>query len=255
MKPPAKDAFFIGWARLPGSLIEPLLFMAATLVVGFAALSLAIGGTKPDPGDGAYRFDWGSQTVTGILLSRPSPTLLILEGTGRLPAGHTVMLTGSGKRGVVDRTEALASRKVRATGIVIKRGDLDMLELGGMDEALVRLEEAALEPPRDTSLGRWRLAGEICDGKCTAGAMRPGRGLAHKACANLCITGGVPPVFVLTAPVEGSDFLLLSGEDGGPPDTRMLDLVGRLVRLDGELVRRGDLLIFQADLTTADFPS
>ena len=94
-------------------------------------------------------------------------------------------------------------------------------------------------------LGRWRLTGEICDGKCYAGAMRPGTGLAHKACANLCLIGGVPPVLVTTAPVEGERFLLIAGADGGPVTPALLDHVATLVQVEGDVERRGSLLVLR----------
>ena len=58
-------------------------------------------------------------------------------------------------------------------------------------------------------LGSWRLTGEICDGKCSLGVMRPGNKAAHKACANVCLIGGVPPVFITTTPVLGTQYLLM----------------------------------------------
>ena len=104
--------------------------------------------------------------------------------------------------------------------------------------------------PEDTPLGRWRIAGEICDGKCLAGAMRPGRGLAHKACANLCLVGDIPPVFATTGPVDGERYMLLAGPDGGPMPAEMYDFTAVLIDAEGEVYRRGDLLIFRVDPTT-----
>jgi hypothetical protein len=112
--------------------------------------------------------------------------------------------------------------------------------------------QGALPPP--VPLGRWRITGEICDGKCYSGSMRPGNGLAHKACANFCILGGVPPVFVSTAPVEGTSFMLLGDTAGGPLPDRLYDLVALRVQLEGELERRGDLLVFKVDLNRARLP-
>ncbi|MCX8473199.1 MAG: ferric reductase-like transmembrane domain-containing protein [Sediminibacterium sp.] len=40
-----------------------------------------------------------------------------------------------------------------------------------------------------------RLSGEIIDPKCYFGVMNPGEGKPHKACATLCISGGIMPVF------------------------------------------------------------
>jgi hypothetical protein len=253
MTPPDKDAFFIGWAKPPKSLRELLLFTAVLLIAGFMGLSLVIGGTKPDPGPGAFRFDWGAQTVTGVMRSQPYPTVLVTEGNERIPTGHTLMLSGQGKRGVQDRAVPLEGQLVEVTGVLLKRGTLDMLQVGGQPEALQAAEGESTDMVADEALGRWRLTGEVCDGKCLAGAMRPGTGLSHKACANLCLIGGVPPVFVSAGAVEGTEFLLMANADGGPLDDRMYDLVGRLSTLEGDVVRRGDLLIFQADLATAEF--
>ena len=121
-----------------------------------------------------------------------------------------------------------------------------MLQLRGGRNGLAILEDEG-EVPEPEPLGRWKLAGEICDGKCMTGGMRPGRGLAHKACANLCISGGVPPVFVSTQPVEGSEFLMISVPDGGPLPQVVYDRMAQFVSLEGEITRHGDLLVLAID--------
>ena len=132
---------------------------------------------------------------------------------------------------------------------MIKRGDLDMLQVDGGPDGLVAAEGAA-PPAAATPLGTWRLTGEICDGKCYAGAMRPGRGLAHRGCAEICLIGGVPPVFVSTAPVEGASFLLMGHADGSPVTADVLARVATLVEAEGMIERRGDLLVFRVDPAT-----
>ena len=126
-----------------------------------------------------------------------------------------------------------------------------MLQVRGGAEGLQVAEgEAAL--PEAVPLGRWRLAGEICDGKCLAGAMRPGRGLAHKACANLCLIGDIPPVFVSTQPVEGSEFLLVLDRNGGPMPKAAYDYIAQFVSVEGEVARHGDLLVLKMDADTLE---
>jgi hypothetical protein len=156
------------------------------------------------------------------------------------------MLAGQGKRGVLDRAAPLDGKLVQAKGIILKRGDLDMLQLQGGANGLSGAEGDGAVPGA-TPLGRWKLAGEICDGKCLAGAMRPGTGLAHKACANLCLAGGVPPVFVSSQPVEGSQYLLLADADGGPLPDWLYDQTAIFLSIEGDIERRGDLLIFRVD--------
>ena len=80
--------------------------------------------------------------------------------------------------------------------------------------------------------------------------MRPGRGLSHRACANLCLIGGIPPVFVSSAPVDGQDFFLMADKNGGPMPKNSLNYVSMFVSIDGEVERRGGLLIFKADFDT-----
>jgi len=92
------------------------------------------------------------------------------------------------------------------------------------------------------------MVGEICDGKCTSGAMRPGTGIAHRACARLCLAGDIPPVLVTVQPALGRSFFLLAGPDGGPPMPDGLHLlVGLRLHLEGMLERRGVLLVFRVD--------
>ncbi|MEL6121964.1 MAG: hypothetical protein AAFR49_20115, partial [Pseudomonadota bacterium] len=71
---------------------------------------------------------------------------------------------------------------------------------------------------------------------------------------NLCIVGGVPPVFVSTQPVAGSEFLMLGGMGMSERPQVMLDMVGEYVTLEGQVEKRGDLLIFTPDYETVVRP-
>ena len=122
-----------------------------------------------------------------------------------------------------------------------------LLQVGGGKDS-IKIAAGGASKVEVKPLGRWRLKGEICDGKCLAGAMRPGRGLSHKACANLCLIGGVPPVFVASGQVDGSEFFLLANKDGEPLPDKYLDYVAVYVQLDGDVERRGRMLVFKVDL-------
>ncbi len=238
--------FFIGFIDTPKELRPFLLGIAALIIIAFAGLALAIGGTQDEPEQASFRFDWGPQTVKGILENHPYPILHVTEGSEQVEAGSTIMLSGVGKNGVQGRASELEGHLVQATGIMLKRGELDMMQIGGQADRLMPLdgETATLD---SEPMGRWRLAGEICDGKCLAGAMRPGRGLAHKACAILCLDGGVPPVFVTTAPIEGHAFLLIGGPDGQALPDVLLQQAATYLEIEGEVERRGALLVLRAD--------
>jgi hypothetical protein len=162
---------------------------------------------------------------------------------------HTIMLSGGGKRGVRAEARALDGKHVRATGSGVKRGDRDLLLVGELRPA----PGDAATPVRQ-SLGSWRLTGEICDGKCSLGVMRPGTTPVHKACANVCLIGGVPPVFITTAPLFGTRYLLMGDPDNHALPDALRDYVAITTRMDGTLERIGDAMVFRTDVTHAVVP-
>ncbi|MEL6793491.1 MAG: hypothetical protein AAFP78_08565, partial [Pseudomonadota bacterium] len=218
----------------------------------FAVLAYAAGTGQDDPGEASFRFDFGRQTVTGVVQAEPYPLLYVTEGSEQIAAGTTLMMSGGDKRGMQGRAAPLDGQMATASGVMLTRGDLIMLQARGGANGLGPAEVETTAIPAPEALGRWRLAGEMCDGKCLAGAMRPGTGIAHKACANLCVIGGVPPVFVSSKPVEGETFLLMAGPDGGPLSMEMLDHMAAFVTLEGEIERRGDLLVLKVDPETVE---
>ena len=140
-------------------------------------------------------------------------------------------------------------KHARATGTVVKRGDRDLLLVETLNA-----EPGEGSLPRREALGFWRLTGEICDGKCVLGVMRPGKGLAHKACANICLLGGVPPVLVTTTPVLGMQFLLMGDAENHALPDAFRDHVAVPRRMEGMLERVGDALLFRTDVTRAAVP-
>ena len=234
--------FFVGWAGvLPPAHRRFIRAAIAGAICLFGALGLLLAISIDDPGTGAA--DWGQEvTRQGIITVSPYPLL-------HQPDGHTLMMSGFGKSGV-EIDPALNGKQVTINGFMVKRGTLDMLQSSAENVMPLALP-APLPTPEALPLGQWRLSGEICDGKCYAGVMRPGSGLAHKTCASFCILGGVPPLFVLASPMAGSSYLLIAGMADAPMPDRLRDLIGVRISLDGKVTRLGDLLIFHVDASTA----
>jgi hypothetical protein len=237
-----KEGFFIGYnTRVPARLVRFLVLLACVFLLASGAAALLIGSTVGDTGAGDYA---GDVDLVGWLQAEPGP-ILRLEAD-QLHGAHAIMLNGDGKTGVSDRARALDGKLVRIKGTMLRRGSIDMLVTRDDDMQPEAGSRAA--PAAARSLGRYRLHGEICDGKCTLGAMRPGTGLAHKACANLCLTGGVPAVFVSTGPVAGASFMLLTGPSGKALSDKVYDLTALRVALEGAIVTIDDLVVFEVDL-------
>lgn len=103
--------------------------------------------------------------------------------------------------------------------------------------------DAALAFPEPEPLGELTLAGEILDSKCWFGAMRPGEGKVHKACASLCIRSGIAPAFFARDANENSALLVMT-ERGGRFGETMLAHVADPVEATGTVSRVGDLFLF-----------
>jgi hypothetical protein len=168
-----------------------------------------------------------------------------------------VLLVEEGKFGALPRVEGFVQGRaggvaVRATGTILHREGRWMLELAEGEKGLRRLtaaEEARLPPlgwPAPEVLAEHAaLNGEIIDPKCYLGAMKPGGGKTHKACAMLCISGGVPPMLVTRDAARNETFYLLATEEGGVANERVRDFVGDAVEVSGRLERHGDLLLLR----------
>jgi len=242
-----KPPFFVGYLGIPKGLKGFLLKVSALTFAGFAAGAVLAGATQDDPGEAGFRFDYGRQTVTGIIEAKPYPLLYVTEGSEHIKTGKTMMLSGQGKTGAMKNVAALEGEIIEATGFILKRGELNMLQLLGGKRGVKPLSKEAPIPASE-QLGRWKLQGEICDGKCLAGAMQPGRGLAHKACANLCLFGDIPPVFVSSQPIEGEEYFLVAGADGGRLPEEAYDYIGQFVEIESDIERRGDMMVLKIDL-------
>ncbi len=237
--------FFTGYGEVPPLLSRFLAKVIGCFLGSSFLLALVLGLGVQERGDGRYS---GDIRATGVLFNLPYPVLRLLPTPDR-QQGHTMLVAGEGKVGAGDFADSAMGQVVELKGFALKRGTLDMIVV----DAQSPIQPVAAPLPlfgAPVAIGRYRLVGEICDGKCYPGGMRPGTGLAHKACANLCIVGKQPAIFATQSPVEGQSFLLLANVDGSLPPPILYDHTALPVELEGEVVRVGDLLIFHADWST-----
>lgn len=235
--------FFVGYAPPPRATGWFALKVGIGLIAGAFFLALALGWSVQDRSGGNYGAEI---TVRGYVANMPSPVVRALPDA-RYPQGRAMMIAGASKEGAAPHVDAFKGKLVEVKGGTLKRGTLDMLVVWGKGNFKEVPDARPVKLAEPVSLGRWKVAGEICDGKCLAGAMRPGTGLAHKACANLCIDRGQAAVFATVRPVAGQSYLLLADANGKLPPPAYRDYTALPVELEGEIVKVDDLLVFRVD--------
>ena len=157
------------------------------------AIGVGIARFRRPPGEELEEYI-PNRDFIGVLVERPYPHLRCEDDDGRL---RSILLVGGAKSGAaID--DALFGQAVRAQGNLLRRNGSRILEgpefTVAESYAEVRINRAT--QVSDEVIGRVVIEGEIVDSKCYFGRMRPGGGRAHRACAQLCIDGGVPPVLV-----------------------------------------------------------
>ncbi len=185
----------------------------------------------------------------GTLIERPYPLLLVDrpgQATDSVAQRSPYWLVSFGKHGGGAALRGLDGHRLRLRGALIYRDNQTMLELEE-GAAVEDLGPASISAPLNRSYGRQRLRGEIVDSKCYLGLMKPGHGKPHRGCAVRCISGGIPPVFVLRDENGPAAYLQLVGEDGRAMHGEILDYVAEPLEIEGEVIRRGERWILQAE--------
>lgn len=243
------DEMFVGWAKAPA---VDRRFLLGALPAGLAAsagASWLIANELDDPGAGAWLTN-ATHRVTGVLTNHPYPMIRLADA--RAPFGmRTIMVVAQGKCTSGLTLDDARGKTVTASGVLVQRKDRQMLEVPLFLGEWLEMPEATVEPaaalinPQIESLGEARLSGIIMDSKCFFGVMRPSLGKTHKACASLCIRGGIPPSFWARTRDGRESVLLMTDAQGGPMPMDILPLVADPVSAQGEIVRVGDILEFR----------
>ena len=250
MTAPSNDdePFFIGWADTPPA--DRRFFLRAGLGLTAAAGGLGFGlaSLQAAPGPGQWDPD-AVRDWRGVVTAEPY-AMLRTPDLGNGP--RTALLSCLGKCGVAARIGALQGQAVVVRGSLIQRGPHAMIAVDEGGDWIRRDTAAAADPalafPPLQALGAFDGEGEILDSKCWFGAMRPSTGKVHKACASLCIRGGIPPAFFARQPGL-PDALMIMTSGGRAHGTDLLALVGDPVRVHGQLFRQGDVLVLDAPVS------
>ncbi|MDF1809983.1 MAG: hypothetical protein P1U42_09840 [Phycisphaerales bacterium] len=223
---PQNDEFYVGYLPIPKGYRKFINALLVTLFLWISAMSVIIVTTMRDPG--YARWETGAaQQWTGTLVESPYPMLIPDDSTK--PA---IFVVSMGKLGAHERLAPFYDKHVTLSGYELNRDGRLLIELED-EESAIALESSVPTTRSQTPVhvDTIRLTGEIIDGKCYLGAMKPGDGVGHRSCAVLCIRGGLPPMFAAETPDGSKIYYLLMIDGSTNYSEESLGLVGRRVSL------------------------
>jgi hypothetical protein len=224
-----QSEFYVGYLPIPRGLKKVVRAVVVALGVTVAAIAILLVLMQRPFAAATFEFHeyWDFQ---GVLLTKPYPTLAV---PGEIPW----LLAGPGKHGVSPPFPE--GRTVRFRGERIYRGDDHVIETlpGSWEDA-----GSGRAPAGEIALGTVQFTGEMVDSKCFFGVMNPGNGKVHRDCAARCISGGIPPAFLVRDGAGRTQTLLLANWR-----RELLDHIAEPVTIRGRLVRSAGRLVLYAE--------
>jgi len=229
-----ESEFYVGYLPMPEGLqrtTRRVVIVLGALVLLVAAILII--GQRPFE---ASTFEFQQyRDFRGTLLTEPYPALAI---RGQEPPW---LLVGLGKHGVGDVSQ-WAGREVALKGERIFR------PMGAVEDHMIELAPGSLTASGEgvyvqghEDLGEVQFTGEIVDSKCYFGVMNPGAGKVHRDCAVRCISGGIPPAFLVRDDGGRTATLLLANWK-----RELLEHIAEPVTVRGRLSRSaGRLTLYQ----------
>lgn len=229
---------YVGYLPLPTAHRKTLRITIGVLLLAIALTAAATAAFQRDPGPAVWDTA-NERTLTGLVLTNPYPTLETDDGA--------YLVVEMGKVGAQRRLEPFHRQSASLTGYLLVRDGRRMIELAPAEDAVRQLAEARTSSNTLFAQPVTTYVGEILDSKCYLGAMKPGDGKAHKACATLCIDGGIPPMLYTTRPDGTPVYFVLMTGIAEPAGDLVRDYLGEPVRVRGEPFVSGQINYLRID--------
>jgi len=258
--------FYIGYInKLPEGIAKRIKITILILISVFVLSGVGIAFHHQNISNS--QFELGKlTTLEGYFFSEPVALIKVLEGKdihGNL-IFKSVPLVNYAKFGAEDliriyeekNKTSLHGKKLKLIGTLLYDDGKSLFELTKREESILAVEVVSdyklrqQIQPKIENLGIQSIKGEIIDSKCYFGAMRPGFGKTHRACAVRCISGGIPPVLAATNYDGAVNYFLIRGKEKQAINKEVLPYVSEPVSLKGELVKFDDWMVLYVDPAT-----
>ena len=248
---PQAPPFFVGYLPMPTALKWFYWPLAVVLIVACGVAGYWVATQQKSTGPASWETT-KTTTIGGVLTLAPYPVLHRFnpEQPGKV---ESILLVYQGKHAADRFSVGFDRQPVAVEGYEIRRGGWIMLEIVAENPIRKAVETDRVKVDEITplleikSLGEVSLAGEVADSKCFLGVMRPGAGKIHKACAEICLLGGIPPLLVAKNAHHQKYGYLIAHADGSGAAELLARYVAEPVQISGQLQQQGDLLYIAMD--------
>lgn len=243
-----KKEFFIGYLpKAPKRIARTSLIAVVLFFVLLGASAFLVVNFQRTINNGTYEY--GELTeVEGLIYYTPQPFIKVFMGedVNGKPVYKNILLIDFGKFGALETLEKIEQKTalkfnsiyVKLRGTLIYSNGTTLLELTEKEDSYISyrpLVNKYLYAKEVKDLGTQTLEGEIIDPKCYFGSMKPGEGKPHKSCAALCLSGGIPAMYVTKNAEGNADYFLILGEDGRSVNQEILRYVSDPLSISGKV--------------------
>lgn len=227
-----KDSFFIGYQKTPDRDRRFLLTAIPLLILASGGFAHLFSRSQTSPP--AARWPKRTTALSGQLIKEPYPHLLVPNNY----ATHgydTVFLVQLSKYGAQSLVKDIPNSYVEVTGKILSRHDSPNNYLVEAIHIEKHKKDIPISGKEEKDYGLQRLSGCILDSKCHYGVMRPSEGITHKACASLCLRGGIPPFFIPDCTSADRIFLVTDAQGKANPQA-ILSYVLDSISVEGRII-------------------
>lgn len=228
-----EDPFYVGYLKTPHTYRSSMKLTIVLIAIWGAMSAFLLVLSQRSPGFATWDIS-NEQTWTGLLLEQPYPMLVTPD--------ETLLVVNMGKRGAHEQLKDLFGSEYTINGYELQREGRRMIELAP-DFLATPAHAQPVSSPELVVLAEEPIEykGEIIDGKCFLGAMKPGDGFGHRSCAVLCLRGGLPPMFADDNATPGDRYPLLIVDGSTTLPDSLMGKVACKVRMHATPARIADL--------------